>query len=72
MRFVPEELEHISNTKMAVEITDTPFAAFDKISMECMGLLSLTENGNKYIISCKEQLSKYRTDIPIQDQEAEM
>jgi hypothetical protein len=41
MRFVPEELEHISNTKMAVEITDTPLAAFDKISMECMGLLSL-------------------------------
>jgi len=72
MRFVPEELAHISNTKMAVEVTDTPFATFDTISIECLGLLSLTENGNKYILSCKEQLSKYRTDIPIRDQEAEM
>ena len=56
---------------MAVEITDTPFATLDKISMDCMGPLPLTEYGNKYILSYEEQLSKYLTDIPIRNQEAE-
>jgi hypothetical protein len=56
---------------MAVENTDTPLTACDKIGMDCMDLLPLLENGNKYILSYEEQLSKYRTDIPIRDREAE-
>ena len=36
-----------------------------------MGPIPLTENENKYILSCKERLSEYQTDIPIRDQEAE-
>jgi len=56
---------------MTVEITDTPFATFDKISMNCMGPLPFKENGDKHILSYEEQLFKYRTDIPIRDQEVE-
>ena len=54
-----------------MEITDTPYATFDKISMDCMGPLPLTEKGNKYILSCQDQLSKYLIAIPIPNQEAE-
>jgi hypothetical protein len=56
---------------MAMEITDTLYATFDKISMDCMGPLPLTEKGNKYILSCQDQLSKYLIAIPIPNQEAE-
>jgi hypothetical protein len=56
---------------MAVEITDTPFAILDKISMDCMGPLPFKENGDKHILLYKEQLFKYRTDISVRDQEVE-
>jgi transposase InsO family protein len=56
---------------MAMEVTDTPYATFDKISMDCMGPLPLTETGNKYILSCQDQLSKCLIAIAIPNQEAE-
>jgi hypothetical protein len=56
---------------MAMEITDIPYATFDKISMDWMGPLPLTEKGNKYILSCQDQLAKYLIAIPIPNQEAE-
>jgi hypothetical protein len=61
----------VPNTKMAMDITGTPYATFDKISMACMGPLPLTEKGNKYILSCRDQLSKYLIAIAIPNQEAE-
>jgi hypothetical protein len=61
----------VPNTKMATEITGTPYATFDKISMDCMGPLPLTEKGNKYILSCQDQLSKYLIATAIPNQEAE-
>jgi hypothetical protein len=39
--------------------------------MDCMGPLPSTEKGNKYILSCQDQLSKYLTAVPIPNQEAE-
>ncbi|PNF23589.1 hypothetical protein B7P43_G13934 [Cryptotermes secundus] len=57
-------------TKMAMEVTDTPYAPFEKISLDCMGPLPLTEQGNKYILTCQDQLSKYLVAIALPNQEA--
>jgi hypothetical protein len=59
----------VSNTKMAMEVTDTPCATFEKISLDCMGPLPLTEQGNRYILRCQDQLSKYLVAIALPNQE---
>jgi hypothetical protein len=60
----------VPNTKMAVEIIDTPYAALEKIRLDCMGPLPLTEQGNKYGLTCEDQLSKYLVAIALPNQEA--
>jgi hypothetical protein len=60
----------IPNTKMAMEVTDTPCATFEKISLDCMGPLPLTEQGNRYILRCQDQLSKYQVATALPNQEA--
>jgi hypothetical protein len=58
------------NTKMEMEITDTPCATFEKISLDCIGPLPLRVQGNRYIITCLDQLSKYLVAIALPNQEA--
>jgi len=41
-----KDKQTFSNTKLAVQITYTPFASFDKISRDCVGPLPLKENGD--------------------------
>jgi hypothetical protein len=41
-----------------MEIKDTPLATLDKVSIGCMGPLPLPVKGNKYNLSCQDQLSK--------------
>lgn len=40
-------------------ITDTPGAAFDKVSLNIMRSFSLTRNGNQYILTMQNLLTKY-------------
>jgi transposase InsO family protein len=57
-------------TKLAMEVIVTPCAAFEKISLDCMGPLPLTEQGNRYILTCQDQLSRYVVAIALRNQEA--
>lgn len=47
-------------------LTDTPGAAFDKISMDIMGPLPVTRTGNSYILTIQDLLSKYSLAIPLE------
>jgi hypothetical protein len=51
----------VKNTKMEMEVTDTPYATFEKISLDCMGPLPLTEQGNKFILTCQCNASAAKT-----------
>jgi len=46
-------------SKEPMIITDTPGAAFDKISMDIMGPLPIINNGNMYILTIQDLLIKY-------------
>ena len=48
-------------------ITDTPLDTFDKVSLDIVGKLPTTPNGNKYILTMHDTLSKYCIAIPIPD-----
>jgi hypothetical protein len=50
---------------MAMEVTDTPHATFG-----LHGTLPLMEQGNRYILTCQDHLSKYLEAIAIPNQEA--
>ena len=47
-------------------LTDTPDAAFDKISMDIMGPLPTTQTNNSYILTIQDLLTKYSLAIPLQ------
>ena len=47
-------------------LTDTPAAAFEKISMDIMSPLPKTRNGNMYILIIQDLLTKYSLAIPKQ------
>jgi hypothetical protein len=57
-------------TKMAMEVTDTPYATCEKISLDCMGPLPATEQENRYILTCHDQLSKHLEAIALPNQAA--
>lgn len=48
-------------------LTDTPNAAFDKISMDIMGPLPTSQLGNSYILTIQDLLSKHATAIPLKN-----
>ena len=52
-------------TKQPMKITDTPSQAFDKIEIDIVGPLPVTERGNKYILSIQDTLTKYSDGIPL-------
>lgn len=52
-------------TRQPMVLTDTPGAAFDKISMDIMGLLPTTKIGNTYILTIQDLLTKYSLAIPL-------
>lgn len=51
-------------------ITDTPGTAFEKISMDILGPLPTTMNGNSYILTIQDLLTKYSLAIPLQSSSA--
>ena len=52
-------------TKQPMVITDTPGNAFDKISLDIMGPLPITNRGNSYILTIQDLLTKYSVAIPL-------
>lgn len=52
-------------TKNPMVITDTPGTAFDKVAMDIVGPLPITKNGNQYILTIQDLLTKYSIGIPL-------
>lgn len=55
---------------MPMCITDTPQKAFDKLSIDTIGPMTTTSNGNKYALTALCDLSKYLIIVPIQNKES--
>ena len=53
--------------KEPMKITDTPRKAFDKIQIDIVGPLPITELGNKYILTVQDCLTKYSDAIPLKN-----
>lgn len=64
------KLVRIKNREPMI-ITDTPIEAFDKISIDTVGPLPLTPDGNKHILTVQDNLTKYCIAIPVPDIKAE-
>ena len=58
-------------TKAPMEITTTSNRAFEKIFMDIVGPLPLTEYGNKYALTIQDDLSKFSLAIPIKTTDSE-
>lgn len=56
--------------KQSMILTDTPGDAFDKIALDITGPYPITENGNKYILTMQDLLTKYCIAVPLQNQTA--
>lgn len=52
-------------------ITDTPDHPNEKVALDIIDPLNLTTNGNQYILSIQDTLTKYLMLIPISDQKSE-
>lgn len=57
-------------TKQPMLITDTPADAFEKVSLDTVGPLPTTPNGNRHILTIQDNLTKYCLAIPITDTKA--
>lgn len=57
-------------TKLPMKITDTPLEAFDKVQMDIVGPLPVTERRNKYLLTLQDCLTKYSDAIPMVDAES--
>ena len=53
-----------------MRIMYTPRKAFDKIQIDIVGPLPVTERGNKYILTIQDCLTKYSDAIPLQSIES--
>ena len=58
-------------TKNQLLITDTPYRSFDKIAMDIVGPYPKTKNGNEYVLTIQDLLTKYVVLIPLCNQTAE-
>ncbi|PNF37360.1 hypothetical protein B7P43_G17830 [Cryptotermes secundus] len=57
--------------KLPLNVTDTKVTPWDKVYLDIVGPLPITENGMKYILTCQDNLSKYFIAMPLQNQTAE-
>jgi hypothetical protein len=58
-------------TKAPFQETDTQYQPWDKIYLDIVGPLNMTEDGYKYILTCQDNLSKYLIAAPMLTQTAE-
>ena len=52
-------------TKVPMQITDTPTRAFEKVQIDLVGSLPVTESGNSFMLTWQDCLSKYSGAIPL-------
>jgi len=71
-KFIPEISSSCQKKKLVrvkhkqpMIITDTPVDAFDKVSMDILGPLPITENENEYILTIQDLLTKYSVAVPL-------
>jgi len=57
--------------KAPFQETDTQFQPWDKLYLDIVGLLPVTEEGYNYILTCQDNLSKYLLAIPMITQTAD-
>lgn len=57
-------------TKVPMEITTTSQEPFEKIFLDIVGPLPLSEDGMKYILTCQDDLSKFSISVALPNQEA--
>ncbi|KAM0729433.1 Retrovirus-related Pol polyprotein from transposon 297 [Formica fusca] len=56
--------------KAPLIITDTADKPFEKCALDIVGPVTITNNGNKYILTFQDNLTKFSKAIPIPNQEA--
>jgi len=56
--------------KAPLIITDTPSKPFEKCALDIVGPLTITTQGNKYLLTFQDSLTKFSKAIPIPNQEA--
>jgi len=54
-----------------MEITTTDRHPFEKCALDIVGPMMKTMSGNKHILTCQDDLSKFLVAIPIPQQDAE-
>jgi hypothetical protein len=59
------------NVKLPLTVTDTKTTPWEKVYLDIVGTLSMTETGMKYILTCQDNLSKYFIAVPLQNQTAD-
>ena len=57
-------------TRMPLQITSTSDHPFQRVAFDIVGPLPTTENGNNYLLTFQDDLSKFSGAIPIQNQES--
>lgn len=60
----------VPKTKMALEVTSTAVRPMQKVFLDVLGPLTLTENGNRIILTFQDDLTKYAETIALPNQEA--
>lgn len=59
-----------TNTKVPLASTTTASKTFEKIAIDLVGPLPMTENGNKYLLTFQDELPKFSGATPLKDIEA--
>lgn len=54
-----KQWQFYQDNKQPTEITSTSTEAFEKVALDIVGPLPITENGNKYILTLQDDLTKY-------------
>ena len=55
---------------MPMKITTTPEIVWEKCALDIVGPLSQTSDGNRYVLTFQDELSKYTLAVPIRQQDA--
>jgi len=71
MRIVPKN-KLLRKVKAPLIITDTLSKLFEKCALDIVGPLTITTQGNKYLLTFQDSLTKFNKVIPIPNQEANM
>lgn len=56
--------------RFPMEITTTSSQPFEKLALDIVGPLPLTENGNKYVLTMQDDLTKFSYAVPLENHES--